>query len=129
MTQLTAVSSGWVTYAACRDEDLSLFFPEDASKEQADQAIAVCHLCPIMWQCRSHARTAREPAGIWGGERQEERARAIRHSSGRRNLTCAECDEPFEAPNGRRKVCGQVCRIKRRRRQVVASNKRRGQAA
>ena len=116
----------WVTHGACGDADPDLFFPSTSA--QAAQAIAICRRCPVMMQCRAYARAAGEDAGIWGGERQEDRARATRPQAGLRTLVCVECGATFEAPDARHKICSTACRETRRHRQITAANHRRGRA-
>ena len=55
-----------------------MFFHPD--KERGDTrarrdatAKALCRLCPVITQCRTHALTVREPYGVWGGLSAEDR--------------------------------------------------------
>lgn len=38
-------------------------------------ARVICQACPVLLECRNHARTNRE-YGFWGGESEDERAAA-----------------------------------------------------
>ena len=68
----------WQFQGACRSHDPELFFHPDgergsnrANRERA--AKAICATCPVIEQCASHALSAREPFGIWGGMSEEDR--------------------------------------------------------
>lgn len=69
----------WMTDAACRGSDPSLFFLE---KHHANLALpmarAICEGCPVVEQCRDYA-LHHEQHGTWAGitrrERQETRGR------------------------------------------------------
>ena len=68
----------WQLLGACRRVDSDLFFhpenergPARARREAA--AKAVCHRCPVLARCRTHALTVREPYGVWGGMSETER--------------------------------------------------------
>ena len=62
----------WQIRGACRGVDSTVFFhpdfergPERANRDAA--AKTVCHRCPVIEECRTHALRVREPYGIWGG--------------------------------------------------------------
>jgi WhiB family redox-sensing transcriptional regulator len=68
----------WQLRGRCRDEQPAVFFPPEgergharASREQA--AKRICHRCPVLDECRSHALSAGEPHGVWGGLSESER--------------------------------------------------------
>jgi len=72
-------SWGWQDQAACRGEDLLLFFgpdgeqrPDREAREQ--QAKQVCMTCPVRTECLDYAVTRPENAGVWGGLNEDERA-------------------------------------------------------
>lgn len=44
-----------------------------AAKQQADEAKAACHGCPVMTTCLNWAMDTRQDAGIWGGLDEKER--------------------------------------------------------
>lgn len=69
---------GWQSRGSCRESPSSLFFDSDGERglardAQIRQAKLVCQRCPVIAECRSHALTAREPFGIWGGMTEMER--------------------------------------------------------
>ena len=69
----------WMAAAACQGRT-NLFFPPLAERPQARvrreaKARRVCEACPVMSECRWHARVHRE-YGYWGGENEEERSAA-----------------------------------------------------
>ena len=55
----------WKAKGACRWVDPELFFP--ASDTDAEPAKLVCASCGVRDSCLSHALSAREAEGIWGG--------------------------------------------------------------
>lgn len=65
----------WQEAAACRDVDLSVFFPDVG--EHSREAHRFCSVCPVRVECLDHAVTAPELFGIWGDKSPSER-RAIR---------------------------------------------------
>ncbi|MFD4184162.1 WhiB family transcriptional regulator, partial [Rhodococcus sp. NPDC058514] len=53
-----------------------------ARTQRETRAKEMCHQCPVLTQCRSHALSVSEPYGIWGGMSETERemhARRGRH--------------------------------------------------
>jgi WhiB family redox-sensing transcriptional regulator len=64
----------WYDHAACIGMN-DLFFPESLSQgrprnDASDEAIAICHVCPVIGDCAHYALTqsnAQDPYGIWGG--------------------------------------------------------------
>lgn len=62
--------------AACRNEDLELFFAVGDGRE--DEAKAVCRRCPVRWECLTYALETRQRHGVWGGLTAEERVLLIR---------------------------------------------------
>jgi WhiB family redox-sensing transcriptional regulator len=69
--------ASWRDAAACRGEDVDLFFPIGCSAEFApeiEKAKAVCRACPVVEDCLRHAITSPEKYGIWGGFTEQERA-------------------------------------------------------
>jgi len=72
----------WQDAAACRGEDSTWFFPPDTEQRRSRlrreaMAKAVCGRCPVMALCRAHALRVEEPAGIWGGLNEDERAQIL----------------------------------------------------
>lgn len=66
----------WTGRAACRGLDPAIFYPP--TDEEADEAKAVCELCPVNEDCLEHAILHREKNGVWGGATERERLRIIR---------------------------------------------------
>lgn len=62
--------------AACRNEDLELFFAVGDGREE--EAKAVCRRCPVRWECLTYALETRQRHGVWGGLTPDERVLLIR---------------------------------------------------
>lgn len=73
------VSSITLEEAACRNEDLELFFAVDGREEEAK---AVCQRCPVRWECLTYALETRQRHGVWGGLTAEERVLLLRKIRG-----------------------------------------------
>jgi WhiB family redox-sensing transcriptional regulator len=67
----------WRERGRCKGVDPEIFCPED-DEAPADEAKAICALCPVREACLEHAITAREKTGVWGGYTARERRRLIR---------------------------------------------------
>ena len=74
----------WADEAACRGLDPLIFYP--ATDEEAEEAMAVCGVCPAREDCLEHAITNREHNGVWGGATERERQRIIRRSRRQRAM-------------------------------------------
>jgi WhiB family redox-sensing transcriptional regulator len=75
--------AGWREAARCRDvEEPDVFFPD--RKDRADEALALCALCPVLLACRRHALELPERFGVWGGLTEAEREGLLRASRARR---------------------------------------------
>lgn len=74
--QLLTPSPAWREGAACRGEEVELFFSKD--QQDQDRAIAMCESCPMLEPCREAAYEAEERFGIWGGTTETERRRFFR---------------------------------------------------
>ena len=70
------MSDSWRQYARCLGTDPEVFYP--SSDEQADEARAICAICPVREPCLEAAIVAREKQGVWGGLTEQERRRLIR---------------------------------------------------
>lgn len=70
----------WMDEARCAGlQDLFFPNPYERVEEKEDREAAageVCRDCPVLAQCREHARKNRE-WGFWGGENDEDRTKAI----------------------------------------------------
>lgn len=69
----------WQDRAACRGEDLDLFFGLDGERGPVREAReagakAICARCPVKLQCGNYAIGNAERYGIWAGLNEEERA-------------------------------------------------------
>ena len=73
---MTAVNLSWRQHAACRGVDPDVFYP--VSEEDAEDAKAICHTCPVREPCLEYALANRERDGVWGGTTERERRRMIR---------------------------------------------------
>jgi WhiB family redox-sensing transcriptional regulator len=74
-TKATKISV-WRQRAACRGVDPDIFYP--VSDEEADDAKAICAICPVQQACLEWALSRRESDGVWGGATERERRRIIR---------------------------------------------------
>lgn len=61
----------WMVFAACREADPELFFPD--TREQAERALLICRACVVRDQCLEFALATGERFGIWGGTTEHER--------------------------------------------------------
>jgi WhiB family redox-sensing transcriptional regulator len=66
----------WRQRAACRGVDPDIFYP--VSDEEAEDAKAICAVCPVQQACLEWALSHREHDGVWGGATERERRRIIR---------------------------------------------------
>lgn len=66
----------WAGKAACRGLDPAIFHP--LTDEDAEEAKAICAVCPVQEACLEHAIAHREKNGVWGGATERERLRIIR---------------------------------------------------
>lgn len=78
----------WQKDAACRGEDLDLFFGPPtgddreygpAKGEREAEAKWLCSLCPVRTECLESALANGEKYGIFGGLNEDERAKVIRN--------------------------------------------------
>lgn len=69
------IEQDWLPDAICgKVPNRDQFHP--APKESADPAREVCLACPVRLLCLKYAIDNREPAGVWGGLRPDERRAA-----------------------------------------------------
>ena len=66
----------WRSLARCLGANPDIFHPP--LDDDAEEAKAICALCPVREPCLEHAITAREHHGVWGGRTERERRRLIR---------------------------------------------------
>ena len=77
---------GWQDDAACRGEDLMLFFGPDGERQperdiRERKAQQVCASCPVRIECLNYALRRDERYGVWGGMSERERRRLKRMAS------------------------------------------------
>nr|WP_241031930.1 WhiB family transcriptional regulator [Rhodococcus koreensis] len=70
----------WQDRASCRGTDTDLFFSPDGERgkvraRREHAAKQICRDCPVLTECRTHALSAAEPYGIWGGMSETDRTR------------------------------------------------------
>lgn len=80
----------WTTRAACRGEDLFLFFGIDGERghekdRREDVAKSICSQCPVRRSCLDFAVSTRQ-TGVWGGLNEDERASERRRRMRRANV-------------------------------------------
>jgi WhiB family redox-sensing transcriptional regulator len=68
----------WRKRAACTGIDSDIFYPNSEDEADAEEAKAVCAVCPVATACLEHALAFREKEGIWGGTTERERRRIHR---------------------------------------------------
>jgi WhiB family redox-sensing transcriptional regulator len=71
----------WRDYAACRDGDPELFFPDcdtRSARTQVKTAKLICRGCPVQMTCLDWALASGQESGIWGGLTEDERRRLQR---------------------------------------------------
>ncbi|MFB0617289.1 WhiB family transcriptional regulator [Streptomyces sp. AGS-58] len=82
----------WSDQAACRDQDLTIFYPEDFPAGLVlmvtREAKSVCARCPVIEECLKAAMARSEPNGVWGGLDKDER-RILRRREQRRHRRAA----------------------------------------
>ncbi|GAA2776029.1 WhiB family transcriptional regulator [Kitasatospora aburaviensis] len=96
----------WHTGAACRRDEVGLFFapskePTAARLSREEQAKQVCARCPVLLECREHALAQPEPYGVWGGLTAAERRVVL----ARRRRRDTELREAARVP-ARRRIAG-----------------------
>lgn len=75
---MRAMSGTWRDQARCQGVDPQIFYPSEEDEAGADEARAICALCPVADSCLEFAISARETEGVWGGLTARERRRLIR---------------------------------------------------
>jgi WhiB family redox-sensing transcriptional regulator len=84
---MTTYATDWRAAGACLSADPELFFPiskGEITDRQVTVALGVCAGCPVRQQCLDFAMRMTEAHGIWGGTTPEERIRARRKATRRR---------------------------------------------
>lgn len=85
----TATDWSWTDWAACKGEDLSLFFGAEGERPPArdareERARRYCRICPVRRQCLEHAVAGYE-WGFWGGTSENDRIKIRRSRTRQRN--------------------------------------------
>lgn len=80
---------GWQERAACRSEDLELFFGHDGEPKarrlaREARAVEVCRGCAVRDNCLQQANQVPERYGVWGGLTEEQRQEQRRADRRRR---------------------------------------------
>jgi WhiB family redox-sensing transcriptional regulator len=91
---VTAESLRWQDLAACRAEDLDLFFGPDgettcAQETRERRAKRICSGCPAIAACLRRALDANIQPGVWGGMGEDERRRFRAAERSRRRRAAA----------------------------------------
>ena len=68
----------WRDWAACRDSDPAVFFPDNGNAVGIERAKQVCGSCAVTEECVSYAVGTNQTEGIWGGTTRGERRRLRR---------------------------------------------------
>lgn len=63
----------WIEQAACRGDDLSVWFAKHRPQSQVTRTLARCMTeCPVQEECLVHALDQPETFGMWGGFTEQE---------------------------------------------------------
>jgi len=71
----------WRRFAACRDADVTVFFPVGSTGQAVGQiasAKRICATCPVAEECLVFAVTTNQEFGVWGGLDEDERRQVRR---------------------------------------------------
>lgn len=98
-----AKAEDWRDRAACIEHDAELFFPVgtagSAAIQQIDEAVAVCHRCPVEGTCLEWALTSGQEFGVAGGLSEDERRSLKRRNARvRHEAQRAETDQTPTPP-------------------------------
>ena len=93
--------------AACNGMTADLFFP--TTGEHAEEAAALCRLCPERTACLDWALEHNELHGIWGGLNRPERERLRRRDTRPRKVrVCIDCPSTIVGAARRCERCKPV---------------------
>ena len=86
----SSLRDGWQDAAACRGEDLLLFFGPDGERQpereiRERKAKEICAACPVRLECLNYAVSRPEKYGTWGGLNEDERSAERRRRMRRAN--------------------------------------------
>ena len=111
----------WQMDALCAQVDPELRFPDGSAphgSQTTQDAIAMCHRCPVQQRCLEYALDAegsqywKSRYGIYGGLRPIERYSIYVQS---RERECAECGKTFQYTHAHTRFCSNRCRHAARR--------------
>jgi WhiB family redox-sensing transcriptional regulator len=68
--------SSWTLRAACRGEDVEIFY--STLPEHVRAAVRICGHCPVRRECLADAVERGEWFGVWGGLKETRRRRIVR---------------------------------------------------
>ena len=70
--QHAAPTVAWRTLAACKDEDVEIFFPPPSNGRPSMRpylrALAICETCTVTEECLQESYAMESYDGVWGGE-------------------------------------------------------------
>jgi WhiB family redox-sensing transcriptional regulator len=72
------MNAPWRKRAACTGIDSDIFYPASEDEVDAQEAKAICAVCPVSTACLEYALASREREGVWGGTTERERRRILR---------------------------------------------------
>lgn len=127
----TAAGEDWRRDAACRDADPELFYPVSHAAQAAEDALAICAVCPVRETCLAEElERGGMQWGVRGGRTEAERRAMLRQKTRRRPAyTCAICGAGLSGrpKNGgfEQRYCSDACRITARRQQQNAYDQKR----
>jgi len=95
----------WMRRGLCvGSPDPDLWFPEVGHRDTAQQAKAICAVCPVTAECHAYAEVLGIEHGIWGGEGWAERRRERQVVQRRRQpMSAATRQRKTEAERDRRR--------------------------
>lgn len=98
----TQDNGDWRDRAACRDQDVELFFPvseQGPGARQVAEAKAVCARCPVQSVCLADSVDRGIEFGVFGGMTETERRPLLRERSGRSVEVAAPVRRPVMGPS------------------------------
>lgn len=79
-TKFDAAQPDWMSRAACKGTDETLWFPPPEKGKLADEAKDICACCPVVAECLQWAYDSDSWDGIFGGQTGTERRKAHRNA-------------------------------------------------
>lgn len=127
----TEAPPDWRASAACLGADPELFYPVSKKRKDAEEALAICDVCPVRETCvAEELERGGMQWGVRGGTTEYERRAMLRAKTERRPArTCAVCGAGLSGAFGQR-YCSDQCRLTvKRRRQNAYDQKRKREMA